>query len=82
MKPRDDGHLAGDIKHEAGAGDPFAAAVRARRVPMVITDPARPDNNPIIFCNQAFQDLTGYDARRLSVAIAVFRKGRTPMPMR
>lgn len=60
MDERKDWHLTGDIEHERGSGDPFAAAVRATRMPMVITDPNRPDN-PIIFCNQAFQQLTGYD---------------------
>ncbi|HEX7855912.1 MAG TPA: PAS domain-containing protein [Sphingobium sp.] len=60
MKERDDWHLTDDIKHETGSGDPFAAAVRATRMPMVITDPGQPDN-PIIFCNEAFQALTGYD---------------------
>jgi PAS domain S-box-containing protein len=59
MKERDDWHLTDEIKHESGSGDPFAAAVRATRMPMVITDPTRPDN-PIVFCNQSFQDLTGY----------------------
>jgi PAS domain S-box-containing protein len=39
--------------------DPFASAVRTTRMPMVITDPRRPDN-PIVFCNDAFVELTGY----------------------
>lgn len=60
MQQRDDWHLTDDIKHESGSGDPFAAAVRATRMPMVITDPSKPDN-PIVFCNEAFQTLTGYD---------------------
>ncbi|WP_088185187.1 PAS domain-containing protein [Sphingobium sp. Z007] len=60
MKDRDNWHITEEIKHETGSGDPFAAAVRATRMPMVITDPAQPDN-PIIFCNEAFQRLTGYD---------------------
>lgn len=60
MKERDDWHLTDQIKHESGSGDPFAAAVRATRMPMIITDPSLPDN-PIIFCNAAFQKLTGYD---------------------
>lgn len=60
MGNQDDWHLTGDIPHEMGRGDPFAAAVRATRMPMVITDPAQPDN-PIIFCNDAFERLTGYD---------------------
>ncbi|KQT54956.1 histidine kinase [Aureimonas sp. Leaf454] len=44
---------------EQGRGDPFAAAVRATRMPMIITDPRQKDN-PIVFCNDAFCDLTGY----------------------
>lgn len=59
MRERDDWHLTSDIKHESGSGDPFAAAVRATRMSMVITDPTLPDN-PIVFCNEAFQTLTGY----------------------
>lgn len=39
--------------------DPFAAAVRATRMPMLITDPNKPDN-PIVFANNAFSRLTGY----------------------
>jgi len=46
--------------HRLGPGsDPFAAAMRATRMPMLITDPAQPDN-PIIFVNDAFARLTGY----------------------
>jgi PAS domain S-box-containing protein len=44
--------------------DPFAAAFKATRMPMLITDPQQPDN-PIIFCNQAFALLTGYSAEEL-----------------
>lgn len=39
--------------------DPFAAAFKATRMPMIVTDPSQPDN-PIIFCNEAFRKLTGY----------------------
>jgi PAS domain S-box-containing protein len=60
MRQRDDWHLTDEIEHESGSGDPFAAAVRATRMPMVITDPNQPDN-PIVFCNVAFQKLTGYE---------------------
>lgn len=59
MDEKHDWHLTDDIAHERGRGDPFAAAVRATRMPMVITDP-RQDDNPIIFCNEAFQTLSGY----------------------
>jgi len=51
------------IEHEMhrldASNDPFAAAVRATRMPMLITDPRQPDN-PIIFANDAFERLTGY----------------------
>jgi PAS domain S-box-containing protein len=59
VKQRDDWHITDTIHHELGRGDPFAAAVRATRMAMVITDPLR-DDNPIVFCNEAFQQLTGY----------------------
>lgn len=59
MDERDDWHLTDEVTHETGPGDPFAAAVRATRMPMVISDPAKPDN-PIVFCNEAFQKLSGY----------------------
>jgi len=39
--------------------DPFAAAFKATRMPMIVTDPNQ-DDNPIIFCNAAFERLTGY----------------------
>ncbi|CAH0342495.1 Blue-light-activated histidine kinase 1 [Rhizobium sp. CECT 9324] len=60
MDQRDDWHLTDRLHYSHGRGDPFAAAVRATRMPMVITDPSQPDN-PIVFCNEAFQSLTGYD---------------------
>ncbi|MCJ2023437.1 PAS domain-containing protein [Methylobacterium sp. J-067] len=45
----------------AGSGpDPFSSAVRATRMPMLITDPRR-DDNPIVFANAAFARLTGHD---------------------
>ena len=59
MKERDDWHLTDLIDHESGRGDPFAAAVRGTRMPMCITNPRKPDN-PIVFANAAFHDLTGY----------------------
>jgi PAS domain S-box-containing protein len=44
---------------ETESGDPFTAAFRTARMPMLITDPRQPDN-PIVFVNNAFSDLTGY----------------------
>jgi len=54
LKERDNWHLTDELAYEHGRGDPFAAAVRATRMPMVITDPSQ-DDNPIVFCNVAFQ---------------------------
>lgn len=48
-----------EIHRAAGGPDPFSAAVRATRMPMLITDPRQPDN-PIVFVNDAFARLTGY----------------------
>ncbi|WLR95745.1 PAS domain-containing protein [Shinella zoogloeoides] len=44
--------------------DPFAAAFKATRMPMLITDPHQEDN-PIIFSNLAFSELTGYSQEEL-----------------
>jgi PAS domain S-box-containing protein len=42
-----------------GGKDIFHAAVQMSRMPMCLTDPSLPDN-PMVFCNQAFEQLTGY----------------------
>ncbi|MET0320633.1 MAG: ATP-binding protein [Duganella sp.] len=42
----------------------FFAAIEMTRMPMIITDPRQPDN-PIVFANGAFQDLTGYTEAQL-----------------
>ena len=59
MDQRGDWRLTDALDYDHGRGDPFAAAVRATRMPMVITNPRLPDN-PIVYCNEAFQDLSGY----------------------
>ncbi len=57
---RHDARNAGDrLVAGHGSEDPFAAAFKATRMPMIVTDPSQPDN-PIIFCNEAFRRLTGY----------------------
>ncbi|WP_082491828.1 ATP-binding protein [Duganella sp. Leaf126] len=40
-------------------GNVFFAAIEMTRMPMIITNPRRPDN-PIVFANSAFVELTGY----------------------
>ncbi|WP_267427032.1 histidine kinase dimerization/phosphoacceptor domain -containing protein [Methylobacterium sp. GC_Met_2] len=59
MEPADAWHLTDRLHTEQGKGDPFAAAVRATRMPMIITNPRLPDN-PIVFANDAFLRMTGY----------------------
>ncbi|MCJ2127422.1 histidine kinase famiy protein [Methylobacterium sp. E-045] len=44
--------------------DIFFTAVEATRMPMVVTDP-RQDDNPIIFVNDAFTAMTGYDREEI-----------------
>jgi len=44
--------------------DIFFSAVETTRMPMIITDPHQPDN-PIIFANRAFVEMTGYDRDEL-----------------
>jgi PAS domain S-box-containing protein len=39
-------------------------AVKRTRMPMLVTDPGQPDN-PIVLANQAFLDLSGYDAEEV-----------------
>ncbi len=47
-----------------GNHDIFFAAVELTRMPMVLTNPNLPDN-PIIFANVAFLELTGYDREEI-----------------
>ncbi len=59
MEQSDAWRMTDRLDHESGKGDPFAAAIRATRMPMIITDPRQTDN-PIVFVNDAFLRLTGY----------------------
>ena len=56
---RDTDRILAEIAGGSDITDPFAAAARATRMPMIVTDPRQPDN-PIIFVNDAFCRLTGY----------------------
>jgi len=57
---------AGYIEHGGldERGNIFFAAVEMTRMPMLITDPRQPDN-PIVFANGAFVDLTGYQQHEI-----------------
>lgn len=55
-----DAWLLTDDPHESGGHtEPFAAAIKASRMPMILTDPNKPDS-PIVYANEAFLKLTGY----------------------
>jgi PAS domain S-box-containing protein len=54
-------HLQSSVNHDM-ADDKngiFFAAVSTTRMPMIVTDPNQPDN-PIVFANPAFINMTGY----------------------
>ena len=55
----DDDRIREELTRAAPGTDPFAASVRATRMPMIITDARLPDN-PVVFANSAFCELTGY----------------------
>ncbi|MBN9220823.1 MAG: PAS domain-containing protein [Mesorhizobium sp.] len=63
-EPADAWHMTDDLHVEHGKGDPFAAAIRATRMSMIITDPRQQDN-PIVFANDAFLRLTGYERQEV-----------------
>ena len=44
--------------------DPFVAAVRSTRMPMIVTDPRQVDN-PVVYANDAFCWMTGYERREI-----------------
>lgn len=60
MTTSEDRRIDRELIKDQPSTDPFAAAVRTTRMPMLITDPHQPDN-PIVFVNDAFSKLTGYD---------------------
>ncbi len=67
QKSRLDADLArigAELTGRDGGTDPFVAAVRATRMPMIITDPRQPDN-PMVFANDAFCRLTGYERQEI-----------------
>lgn len=59
MGQNEEDRIDREIHRSISGSDPFSAAVRATRMPMLITDPRLPDN-PIVFVNDAFGRLTGY----------------------
>ncbi|MFM9974371.1 MAG: PAS domain-containing protein [Beijerinckiaceae bacterium] len=67
--------LTNDLHVRQGKSEPFSAAIRASRMPMVLTDPHQPDN-PIIYANQAFLNLTGYSREEVTGKNCRFLQGK------
>ena len=59
MEKADAWKMTDDLQLPRGKADPFSAAVRSTRMPIIVTDASQPDN-PIVFANDAFLTLTGY----------------------
>jgi PAS domain S-box-containing protein len=74
MESKEAWKITGDLRVEHGRADPFAAAIRATRMPMLITDPRRADN-PVIFANDAFLQLTGYTREEVTGRNCRFLQG-------
>ena len=74
MEQADAWHLTDQLDTEHGKGDPFAAAVRATRMAMIVTDP-RQEDNPIVFVNDAFLRLTGYERHEIMGTNCRFLQG-------
>ena len=55
----DSTRISADLLGLSGENDPFVCAVRATRMPMIITNP-RLEDNPVVFTNDAFCRLAGY----------------------
>ena len=71
--------IAAEVAGKDRGTDPFVAAVRATRMPMVITDPREPDN-PIVFANDSFCQLTGYERDEILGKNCRFLQGQDTDP--
>jgi PAS domain S-box-containing protein len=63
-KDREQKAAEADVEHFSEDLGPFVVAADTTRMPMVFTDAKKP-NNPIIYANDAFIKLTGYDRDEL-----------------
>lgn len=57
--PRIDDGITGSAGMKHAHDDMFFAAMQTTRMPMLVTDPHQPDN-PIVFANRAFIQMSGY----------------------
>lgn len=64
LKDQEQRKAEADVEEFRSDLGPFVVAAETTRMPMVFTDAKKPDN-PIIFANDAFLKLTGYDRDEL-----------------
>jgi PAS domain S-box-containing protein len=67
-------HITDTEKPHDSRHDIFFAAVKTTRMPMIVTDPSQPDN-PIVFCNDAFTFMTGYEEEEILGSNCRFLQG-------
>lgn len=60
----DDERISTELAGADRNTDPFVAMVHATRMPMIITNPRLPDN-PVVFANDAFIRLSGYQREEI-----------------
>jgi PAS domain S-box-containing protein len=75
----DAARIDSEIASQGLGTDPFVAAVRATRMPMVISNPRLPDN-PVVFANDAFCRLTGYSRSEVVGRNCRFLQGKLTDP--
>ncbi len=71
----DSQRIAAEVLGLDSGTDPFVAAVRATRMPMIITNP-RLHDNPVVFANDSFCKLTGYPREEILGRNCRFLQGR------
>ena len=79
MEKSDAWLLTDNLHLQHGQADPFSAAIRATRMPMIVTDPHQADN-PIIFANDAFLEMSGYSREEINGKNCRFLQGRDTDP--
>ncbi len=69
--------ILGDGGHDGR--DIFFAAMQLSRMPMCLSDPHQPDS-PLVFCNRAFEELTGYEQHEILGRNCRFLQGKDTDP--
>jgi len=67
--------INGSVRTDANSVDVFQVVVQLSRMPMVLVDPHAPDQ-PMIFCNRAFCELTGYEEHEVLGRNCRFLQGK------